>query len=96
MFLIWAGLTAPHRCRGACQEDTERKEGWFGEDQGGEEKRVEEREGFPQLVASIVLRAEPRFIKRAPKIKLKIDVASKHPAPAGARLTPPPTSGRGR
>lgn len=69
----------------------ERKEGWLGGDQGGEEKRGENggREGgFPQLVASILLRAEPRFIKRASKIKLKIDVASKHPAPAGASLTP--------
>lgn len=44
--------------------------------------------GLPRLVASILLRAESCFIKRASKIKLKIDVASKHHAPAGASLTP--------
>lgn len=54
-------------------------------------RRKEEREGgLPQLVASILRIAEPRFFKRASKIKLKIDVASKHPAPACASLTLPP------
>ena len=71
----------------------ERKEGWFCRDQGGEEKGGERRReegGLPQLVASILRRAELPFIKRAPeKIKLKIDVASKHPAPGRFQLGPP-------
>lgn len=84
MPLIWASLTTSHRCREACQEETERKEGWLS--RRGENRREG---GFPQLVASILLRAEPRFIKRASKIKLKIDAASKHPAPACASLLLP-------
>lgn len=49
MPLIWASLTTSHRCRGACQEKMERKEGWLGGDQGGEEKRGEGG-GFPSLL----------------------------------------------
>lgn len=79
------------------------KEGWLGRDQGGEEKRGGERqregggwrEGFPpQLVASLFSAELSRcFIKRAPrkKIKLKMDVASKHPAQACASPPSPPS-----
>lgn len=100
MPLIWASLTTSHRLvekparrrwrekrDGSAEIKVERrKEGRRGSEDG------RRREGFPQLVASILLRAEPRFIKRASKIKLRIDVASKHPAPACASLTLPPSS----
>lgn len=99
MPLIWASLTTSHRlvekpARRRWREKRDgsadikverRKEGRRGSEEG------RRREGFPQLVASILLRAEPRFIKRASKIKLRIDVASKHPAPACASLTLPPS-----
>lgn len=69
-----------------------RRSRWRGEKRGeGGARTGGGGEGFPQLVASILLRAEPRFIKRASKIKLRIDVASKHPAPACASLTLPPS-----
>ena len=98
MPLIWASLTTSHRL---VEKPARRR--WREKRDGSAEIKVERRkegrrgredgrggEGFPQLVASILLRAEPRFIKRASKIKLRIDVASKHPAPACASLTLPP------
>lgn len=68
----------------------ERKEGWLGGDQGGRgEERRERGEVFPSLLPLFFCEPEPRLLKRASKIKLKIDVASKHPAPACASLHPP-------
>lgn len=72
----------------------ERKKERDGSAEIKEERRGEEGYGrvSPKLIASILRQAEPHFIKRAPKIKLKIDVASKHPAQACASLTSLPPS----
>lgn len=92
MPLISAGLTTSHRCRGACQEGMEDggEEGWLGGDQGGEEKRGEGEGGFPSACcpysfAELSCASSKEHLK---KNKLKIDAASKHPAPVCASAWP--------